>query len=90
MNQKNSNCSFKIYILYMFSYISGQKKNVQYRSIISDIFDGKILSSVQCLTCERVIISKKCLSVVILDTKGKYTIYIVINNAYSSPYAKNL
>lgn len=32
----------------------GNKKNVQYRSVISDIFDGKILSSVQCLTCERV------------------------------------
>lgn len=27
---------------------------MQYRSVISDIFDGKILSSVQCLTCERV------------------------------------
>lgn len=26
----------------------------RYRSIISDIFDGKLLSSVQCLTCDRV------------------------------------
>lgn len=26
----------------------------QYRSIISDIFDGKILSSVQCLTCDNI------------------------------------
>lgn len=31
-----------------------KKKPVQYRSIISDIFDGKILSSVQCLTCDTV------------------------------------
>jgi hypothetical protein len=31
-----------------------KKAPVQYRSVISDIFDGKILSSVQCLTCERV------------------------------------
>lgn len=27
---------------------------MKYRSIISDIFDGKLLSSVQCLTCNRV------------------------------------
>lgn len=31
-----------------------KKKLVQFRSIISDIFDGKILSSVQCLTCDTV------------------------------------
>ncbi|KAK9883999.1 hypothetical protein WA026_004934 [Henosepilachna vigintioctopunctata] len=30
------------------------RKHVKYRSIISDIFDGKILSSVQCLTCNRI------------------------------------
>lgn len=30
------------------------KKQVKYHSIISDIFDGKLLSSVQCLTCDRV------------------------------------
>lgn len=30
------------------------KKQIKYRSIISDIFDGKLLSSVQCLTCNRV------------------------------------
>ncbi|CAD5116943.1 DgyrCDS5782 [Dimorphilus gyrociliatus] len=27
---------------------------IKYRSIISDLFEGKVLSSVQCLTCERV------------------------------------
>lgn len=30
------------------------KAKVIHRSIISDIFDGKLLSSVQCLTCDRV------------------------------------
>lgn len=30
------------------------KKQPKFRSIISDIFDGKLLSSVQCLTCDRV------------------------------------
>lgn len=33
---------------------SSSKKQVKFRSIISDIFDGKLLSSVQCLTCDRV------------------------------------
>uniref|UniRef100_A0A7N9AYL0 Ubiquitin carboxyl-terminal hydrolase n=1 Tax=Mastacembelus armatus TaxID=205130 RepID=A0A7N9AYL0_9TELE len=31
-----------------------KKKQFQYRSVISDIFDGSILSLVQCLTCDRV------------------------------------
>lgn len=30
------------------------KPQYKYRSIISDIFDGKLLSSVQCLTCSRI------------------------------------
>lgn len=30
------------------------KKQPKFRSIISDIFDGKLLSSVQCLTCDRI------------------------------------
>uniref|UniRef100_A0A3Q2EAE3 Ubiquitin carboxyl-terminal hydrolase n=1 Tax=Cyprinodon variegatus TaxID=28743 RepID=A0A3Q2EAE3_CYPVA len=33
---------------------SRKKKQSHYRSIISDIFDGSILSLVQCLTCDRV------------------------------------
>lgn len=35
-------------------YPNTLKKQAKYRSIISDIFDGKLLSSVQCLTCSRV------------------------------------
>uniref|UniRef100_A0A672HZR6 Ubiquitin carboxyl-terminal hydrolase n=1 Tax=Salarias fasciatus TaxID=181472 RepID=A0A672HZR6_SALFA len=35
------------------SFIS-KKKQSHYRSVISDIFDGSILSLVQCLTCDRV------------------------------------
>uniref|UniRef100_A0A1B6DQX1 Ubiquitin carboxyl-terminal hydrolase n=1 Tax=Clastoptera arizonana TaxID=38151 RepID=A0A1B6DQX1_9HEMI len=31
-----------------------RKTQVKYRSIISDVFDGKVLSSVQCLTCNRI------------------------------------
>jgi hypothetical protein len=32
----------------------GKKTAIKHRSIISDVFDGKLLSSVQCLTCDRV------------------------------------
>ncbi|XP_048469770.1 ubiquitin carboxyl-terminal hydrolase 20 isoform X4 [Rhincodon typus] len=31
-----------------------KKKQAKYRSVISDIFDGSILSLVQCLTCDRI------------------------------------
>uniref|UniRef100_A0A4W6BNK6 Ubiquitin carboxyl-terminal hydrolase n=1 Tax=Lates calcarifer TaxID=8187 RepID=A0A4W6BNK6_LATCA len=34
--------------------IARKKKQSHYRSVISDIFDGSILSLVQCLTCDRV------------------------------------
>ncbi|XP_049789113.1 ubiquitin carboxyl-terminal hydrolase 20 isoform X1 [Schistocerca nitens] len=33
---------------------SRKKHPVKHRSIISDVFDGKLLSSVQCLTCDRI------------------------------------
>ncbi|XP_044745579.1 ubiquitin carboxyl-terminal hydrolase 20 [Coccinella septempunctata] len=33
---------------------NSDKPQVKYRSIISDIFDGKLLSTVQCLTCNRI------------------------------------
>lgn len=39
--------------------VSGRRKVVQYESVISHIFDGKILSSVQCLYCERVSTTKE-------------------------------
>ncbi|XP_045505352.1 ubiquitin carboxyl-terminal hydrolase 20 [Colias croceus] len=32
----------------------GTNRGVRYRSIVSDVFDGKLLSSVQCLICNRV------------------------------------
>ena len=33
---------------------SRRRKEQSYRSVISDIFDGSVLSLVQCLTCDRV------------------------------------
>lgn len=35
------------------------KRPVTHQSVISDIFDGKLLSSVQCLTCERISTTKE-------------------------------
>lgn len=35
-----------------------KKQHKKYRSVISDIFDGTIISSVQCLTCDRVSMSE--------------------------------
>lgn len=43
-------CSFHVWLVSE----SSKKQPVDYRSVISDVFDGRILSSVQCLTCERV------------------------------------
>ena len=31
-----------------------KRKPKSYRSVITDVFDGKLVSSVQCLTCDRV------------------------------------
>ncbi|KAM8934807.1 ubiquitin carboxyl-terminal hydrolase 20 isoform 2-T2 [Pelodytes ibericus] len=44
------------YVLKKAQVLSGGKhrSEVRYRSVISDIFDGSILSLVQCLTCDRV------------------------------------
>uniref|UniRef100_A0A4W5KZT4 Ubiquitin specific peptidase 33 n=1 Tax=Hucho hucho TaxID=62062 RepID=A0A4W5KZT4_9TELE len=36
------------------SSFSSTKNQKKYRSVISDVFDGTIVSSVQCLTCDRV------------------------------------
>ncbi|KAL0277002.1 UNVERIFIED_CONTAM: hypothetical protein PYX00_004437 [Menopon gallinae] len=36
------------------SPVKPKRKTVKYKSIISDLFDGKLLSSVQCLTCNKV------------------------------------
>uniref|UniRef100_A0A8C8HCP6 Ubiquitin carboxyl-terminal hydrolase n=1 Tax=Oncorhynchus tshawytscha TaxID=74940 RepID=A0A8C8HCP6_ONCTS len=43
----------KIYVTQLFLGAKKQKQS-HYRSVISDIFDGSILSLVQCLTCDRV------------------------------------
>jgi hypothetical protein len=38
----------------MLSAGGRRRKEQRYRSVISDIFNGSVLSLVQCLTCDRV------------------------------------
>ncbi|XP_053103903.1 ubiquitin carboxyl-terminal hydrolase 33 isoform X1 [Hemicordylus capensis] len=48
-----------------------KKKHKKYRSVISDIFDGTIISSVQCLTCDRVSITHETFQDLSLPIPGK-------------------
>ncbi|XP_077987089.1 ubiquitin carboxyl-terminal hydrolase 20-like [Glandiceps talaboti] len=48
-----------------------KKKPITYRSIISDVFDGKILSSVQCLTCDTLSSTKETFQDLSLPIPGK-------------------
>ncbi|XP_030853729.1 ubiquitin carboxyl-terminal hydrolase 20 [Strongylocentrotus purpuratus] len=48
-----------------------KKQPLRYRSIISDVFDGKILSSVQCLTCENISCQKETFQDLSLPIPGK-------------------
>ncbi|MEE6494691.1 hypothetical protein FKM82_001846 [Ascaphus truei] len=48
-----------------------KKKQKKYRSVISDIFDGTIVSSVQCLTCDRVSVTLETFQDLSLPIPGK-------------------
>ncbi|KAG2461726.1 ubiquitin carboxyl-terminal hydrolase 33 [Polypterus senegalus] len=47
------------------------KMQKKYRSVISDIFDGTIVSSVQCLTCDRVSVTLETFQDISLPIPGK-------------------
>ncbi|GFR01005.1 ubiquitin carboxyl-terminal hydrolase 20 [Trichonephila clavata] len=53
------------------------KKNVHYRSIISDIFDGKLLSSVQCLTCDTISTTKETFQDLSLPIPNKDHLHMI-------------
>lgn len=40
-----------------------KRKPKTYRSVISDVFDGKLVSTVQCLTCNRVSLTQEAFQV---------------------------
>ncbi|XP_034978420.1 ubiquitin carboxyl-terminal hydrolase 33 isoform X1 [Zootoca vivipara] len=48
-----------------------KKKHKKFRSVISDIFDGTIISSVQCLTCDRVSVTLETFQDLSLPIPGK-------------------
>uniref|UniRef100_A0A4W4FMS0 Ubiquitin carboxyl-terminal hydrolase n=1 Tax=Electrophorus electricus TaxID=8005 RepID=A0A4W4FMS0_ELEEL len=47
------------------------KHQRKYRSVISDVFDGTIISSVQCLTCDRVSVTLETFQDISLPIPGK-------------------
>ncbi|XP_072015961.1 ubiquitin carboxyl-terminal hydrolase 20-like [Amphiura filiformis] len=50
---------------------AGRRQHSKFRSIVSDVFDGKILSSVQCLTCDLVSTRKETFQDLSLPIPGK-------------------
>uniref|UniRef100_A0A8C8IH23 Ubiquitin carboxyl-terminal hydrolase n=1 Tax=Oncorhynchus tshawytscha TaxID=74940 RepID=A0A8C8IH23_ONCTS len=53
------------------SSFSSTKSQKKYRSVISDVFDGTIVSSVQCLTCDRVSVTLENFQDLSLPIPGK-------------------
>uniref|UniRef100_A0A8C9WYU0 Ubiquitin carboxyl-terminal hydrolase 33 n=1 Tax=Sander lucioperca TaxID=283035 RepID=A0A8C9WYU0_SANLU len=50
---------------------TSSKRQKKYRSVISDVFDGTIVSSVQCLTCDRVSVTLENFQDISLPIPGK-------------------
>ncbi|XP_018415362.1 PREDICTED: ubiquitin carboxyl-terminal hydrolase 33 [Nanorana parkeri] len=48
-----------------------KKRQKKYRSVISDVFDGTIVSSVQCLTCDRISVTLEAFQDLSLPIPGK-------------------
>lgn len=57
-----------------------KKKQTSYRSVISDVFDGRILSSVQCLTCERISSTKETFQDLSLPIPSKDHLHVLHAN----------
>uniref|UniRef100_A0A8C9LGG7 Ubiquitin carboxyl-terminal hydrolase n=1 Tax=Pavo cristatus TaxID=9049 RepID=A0A8C9LGG7_PAVCR len=65
-----------------------KKKELRYRSVISDIFDGSILSLVQCLTCDRVSTTVETFQDLSLPIPGKEDLAKLHSAIYQSVPAK--
>lgn len=59
------------------------KKCVQYQSVISDIFDGKLSSSVQCLTCERISTTKETFQDLSLPIPSKDHVHMLHSSSHN-------
>ncbi|XP_014673946.1 PREDICTED: ubiquitin carboxyl-terminal hydrolase 33-like isoform X2 [Priapulus caudatus] len=58
----------------------GKKKQVSYHSVISDIFDGQLLSSVKCLTCNRISMTRETFQDLSLPIPTKEHIHMMRAN----------
>lgn len=65
---------------------------IKYRSIISDLFEGKVLSSVQCLTCERVSTTVETFQDLSLPIPSKECLQLIQSSQvkYQSPVASTV
>ncbi|KAL4219204.1 Ubiquitin carboxyl-terminal hydrolase 20 [Mactra antiquata] len=61
----------------------GTKRTVQYQSVISDIFDGNLSSSVQCLTCERVSTTKETFQDLSLPIPSKDHVHMLHSSTHN-------
>lgn len=52
-------------------YLPKKKRQKKHRSVISDVFDGTIMSSVQCLTCDRISVTLETFQDLSLPIPGK-------------------
>lgn len=57
-----------------------QQTKLPHRSIISDVFDGKLLSAVQCLTCDRVSTREETFQDLSLPIPGKDHLAVIHQN----------
>ncbi|XP_005625298.1 ubiquitin carboxyl-terminal hydrolase 20 [Canis lupus familiaris] len=67
---------------------SRRRKEQRYRSVISDIFDGSILSLVQCLTCDRVSTTVETFQDLSLPIPGKEDLARLHSAIYQNAPAK--
>ncbi|KAM6169500.1 LOW QUALITY PROTEIN: ubiquitin carboxyl-terminal hydrolase 20 [Rhynchocyon petersi] len=68
--------------------VSRRRKEQRYRSVISDIFDGSILSLVQCLTCDRVSTTVETFQDLSLPIPGKEDLAKLHSAIYQNVPAK--
>lgn len=79
------------YVLKKTQVMSGGKRRseIKYRSVISDIFDGSILSLVQCLTCDRVSTTIETFQDLSLPIPGKEDLAKLHSSIHQSAIVKS-
>ncbi|XP_046844176.1 ubiquitin carboxyl-terminal hydrolase 20-like isoform X2 [Xenia sp. Carnegie-2017] len=62
---------------------------VEYASVISDLFNGKIRSSVQCLTCKKISSTMETFQDLSLSIPGKEEISVIHSSAQCNPISRD-